>query len=336
MPIKGLTDRGAKFPEIGRIRKGAPKEPNRPGFDLTYFRVEFDEEEVDAAKTFRAHYGEKPAEIDIVLPFPTAAENFEAWREAYLAGGLIHRCDGETVQYAFDPLTGETRVKGGIGPGGTIVPCDGVSAVAYYDAQGGTRKPVFCKPYGRLKVILPVLRRAAYLTVLTSSVYDIARLTEQLMAYADLGERGLIGMPLILRRRPAEISRQVDGKKVKVTKSLLSIEADPKWVEQKLIAMRSATLPALLPGATLDLAVSHPETVEGEFEDDGPETDPSAPKEQGARPPVDVPASDGPTAFWLTFKKTGLEHSVGQQIVKELGDDFAKARQRVREQYHVD
>ncbi|HLA80397.1 MAG TPA: hypothetical protein VJP78_02030, partial [Thermoleophilia bacterium] len=243
------------------------------------------------------------------------------------------------------PLTGETRVKNGVGPGGMQVPCDGESPVAFYDNAAGKRTPVFCKPYGRLKVILPILRRAAYLTVLTSSVYDIGRLTEQLEAYALLGERGLIGMPLILRRRPARISRLEGGKKVKVTKSLLSIEADPNWVGQKLVAMRDATLPALL-GSSLDLAVAHVEPVtEGDFtpiehdEDEvegaGAEGKSEEPTNGNPPPVVREDALGASTAFWLTFKKTGLEHSVGLQIVKECGDDFKKARERVKAQYQV-
>ena len=44
MPIKGLTNGEMDFPEIGRLRKGAPKtQADRPGKDLTYFRFEADE-----------------------------------------------------------------------------------------------------------------------------------------------------------------------------------------------------------------------------------------------------------------------------------------------------
>ena len=91
MPIRGLTDRPASFPEIGSVRKGAPKEPNRPGADLKYFRVEFDEREQAAAKIFSVSYPDQPTELNIWFPFNDVDRNFEAWREAYVAGALIHR-----------------------------------------------------------------------------------------------------------------------------------------------------------------------------------------------------------------------------------------------------
>ena len=108
MPIKGLTDRQAAFPEIGGIRKGAPK-PNakQPGPDLKYFRVDFDAQEAAAAATFAKVYGAQPTELNILFPFNEIERNFDAWRETYTAGALLHRCDGERIWYEVDPRTGE-------------------------------------------------------------------------------------------------------------------------------------------------------------------------------------------------------------------------------------
>jgi len=288
MPIKGLTDRHAKFPEIGRIRKGgaAPRDAQgrttRIGPDLTYFRVEFDERETEATAIFEKHYGTaaegKPDEIDILLPFATVDENFEAWREAYLAGGMIHRCDGEWVQYEYDPKIGGPSVKGGIDVAtGERRACDGSKPVLLYGPQHD--KPLMCKPAGRLKVLLPVLRRAAYVTVLTGSVYDIVHLSEQLEAYRLLGgPQGLVGIPLVLRRRPKEISRPdpATGERKRMTKSLLSIEADPEWVRQRMTALQASATPDLEPGAVLRLpasraAVDEDEAIEGDVLDLGDE-----------------------------------------------------------------
>ena len=47
MPIIGLTDRPASFPQIGILRKGAPKPERGPGRDLKHFR--FDTDDTDAA-----------------------------------------------------------------------------------------------------------------------------------------------------------------------------------------------------------------------------------------------------------------------------------------------
>ena len=225
MPIRGLSDRAASFPEIGRIRKGAPKQEDRPGEDLTYFRIELDEAEKEAAAILRGAYPENPTELNILLPFNSVDENFDAWREAYVAGGMVHRCDGERVWYEINPKTGERIVVAG----DPIKQCD------------GSKK---CKPVGRLKVLIPELQRLAYLTVLTGSVHDVMNISRQLDALLQINGQ-LAGVPLKLRRRPMAISTPSgpDGKRARRIKSLLSIEADPGWVRHKLLSMRAAALP---------------------------------------------------------------------------------------------
>jgi len=225
MPIKGLTDRGAAFPEIGRVRKGAKKTKNAPGSDLDYFRVEFDEQETRTADAFKAVYGDKPDEINILLPFNGVDENFEAWREAYVRGGLIHRCDGEQVIYEVNQSTGEKVV---------------VNAQPFKACNRSSN----CKPVGRLKVLVPELQRLAYLTVLTGSVHDIMNISQQLEALLQMRGK-LAGIPLKLRRRPREISTPSgeNGKRARRTKWLLSVEADPDWVKCQLTAMKQAALP---------------------------------------------------------------------------------------------
>ena len=59
MTIKNMTDKGLSFPQIGIIRKGAKKEPNGPGKDLPYFRVDFAEHEKKSAADFAAAYANK-------------------------------------------------------------------------------------------------------------------------------------------------------------------------------------------------------------------------------------------------------------------------------------
>jgi hypothetical protein len=226
MPIRGLTDRAASFPEIGQVRKGAPKpaDGKRPGADLTWFRVEFDEREVEAAATFKGEYGEQPDEINVLLPFNVVDENFDAWREAYVAGGLIHRCDGDRIQYELGH-----GAKPAVVDGRPEKKCDGTAG---------------CKPVGRLKVLVPELHRLAYLTVMTTSLHDIMNLHRQLEALLQINGK-LSGVPLKLRRRPMMISTPSgpDGKRARREKWLLSIEADPQWVKAKILAMKAAALP---------------------------------------------------------------------------------------------
>ncbi len=235
MPIKGMTDQAPSFPQIGVIRKGAPKpkDAKRPGADLKHFRVVFDEEETEAAEMFANTYGPTPAEINILIPFDEIDRNWEAWREAYVAGAMIHRCDGEHVVYALDPKTGEVLVHSGRSvEAHQPVACDGLAK---------------CKPSGRLRVIVPELQRLAYLMVLTTSIHDIVNISKHLAAIKELNGGQLRGLPLMLRRRPKMISTPSgpNGKRARREKWLMSIEADPKWVAAKLREFGAASFPAL-------------------------------------------------------------------------------------------
>lgn len=240
MPIKGLTDRGLAFPEIGQIRKGAKKTENRPGGDLTYFRVEFDEQEPKAAKAFKDVYGDKPAYIRVMFPFNEIERMWDAWYEAYTAGRMVARSDGEFVVYQLDDK-GDIIVHNGVDLQGNKVPhpADGVAGRDY---KGNAVK---FKATGRLKVIVPELSRAAYLTVMTTSVHDIGNISAQLAAFKELNSGQLAGIPFLLRRRPKEISTPSgqNGQRARRVKWLISIEADPEWVRAKLAEVRTLALP---------------------------------------------------------------------------------------------
>lgn len=269
MPIKGLTDRGLAFPEIGQIRKGAPKGDRAPGKDLTYFRVEFDEREVKAAEQFRQVYGDQPTAIRIILPFNDLSRMWDAWLEAYTAGRMIARSDGEWVQYQINGQTGEILVMNGKDTKTGEPVAHPRDDVAGYDFK---KNAIKYKASGRLKVIIPELGRAAYLTVLTTSKHDIANISAQLAAFAEINRGQIAGIPFILRRKPKKISMpgQTPGQRVRVVKWMLSIEADPDWVKAKLGELNTAALPAgvvhaLPPGPVDDEGF---EQVEGEIEDD--------------------------------------------------------------------
>ena len=245
MPIKGLSDRGLAFPEIGQIRKGAPKTENAPGKDLAYFRVDFDEQETEAIAKFTEIYGDKPTDINIVLPFNEIEQLWDAWLEGYTAGRLVARSDGEKFIYLVDTKTGDVLVKNGVDKSGKPMPyTDGM--IVGYDYQG---KPVKCKAAGRLKVVIPELQRLAFLTVLTTSLHDIGNISAQLLAIqtfcVGMG-KGLGGTPLVLRRRPHEVSTpdpKDKSKRARRTKWLLSIEADPEFVKAALIETKRLALP---------------------------------------------------------------------------------------------
>ena len=241
MPIKNLTNRGLAFPEIGQIRKGAPKDDQgKLGKDLQYFRAEFAEGEVDAAKTFEEAYGSEPNEINILLPFNDINTCWEAWLEAYTAGRMVARSDGEKFDYLIDTGTGEVLVKNGI-PFKAYE--DGMSVGSYQDSKGDTQQ-IYCKETGRLKVVIPELQRLAYVTVMTSSKHDISNLDAQLSALKQINEGIIAGIPMVLRRRPKKISTpKEDGTRARYTKWMLSIEADPEWVKHKLTEFQALALP---------------------------------------------------------------------------------------------
>lgn len=216
MPIVGLTDRTEAFPRIGTLRKGAPKPQNgnKPGADLNYFR--FDCEDEEARKLFTDHYGAEPRAIRVFVPFKTTNENFEAWKEEWSASSLKHRCDGKTMVLWLKNGHYSEEQK----------PC-----------QGG------CKQVGRLHVIIPELRRMAFVTVLTTSIHDIMQIQANLMAL-ESARGDLRGIPLILKRSPRKISTpRNNGERARSEKWLITVEAQPQWVELQLSAQERAALP---------------------------------------------------------------------------------------------
>ena len=342
-PIKGLTDRGMAFPEIGQIRKGAPKPERGPGKDLTFFRVTFDERETEATETFKRVYGEQPAEIRVILPFDEIDRMWEAWLEAYTAGRLVARSDGERFVYLVDTKTGEVKVKNGQ----PFAPYSEDQVVGH-DYQN---KPVKCRPVGRLKVIVPELARAAYLTVLTTSVHDIANISQQLEAFKQLNNEHIKGIPLVLRRRPKKISApgKEKGQRVRIVKWMLSIEADPEWVKAMLQEVKRAALPgngfALLPEA-VPAEVEHEPIIEAGEEDDwelpdkiiegeviveqaGQPEMPANPLRQAAEAAAPAAANgDGKKAtstnFWKLANSLGVDKDAGNAIMREVNNDWAK------------
>ena len=329
MAIKGLTNRGLAFPEIGQIRKGSPKTEKAPGRDLAYFRVTFDEKETEAATQFEQVYGKTPDEIRIVLPFNDLDRMWEAWLEAYTAGRLVARSDGEKFIYWVDTRTGETKVQ------------NGVPETPYKDRMevGKERsgKSIVCKPAGRLKVIIPELARAAYLTVLTTSLHDIANIDSQLSAFKELNNGQIAGIPLMLRRRPKKISCPgKDGNRVRMTKYMLSIEADPAWVKAKLMEVKRLALPgnglALLPGQT----EPHEEYIETESqyidedEDEGEVTgevvEEAVTETTTTSEPEDIEPADPATAYWsLCYDVLKWSQKDAKATLDRYNGDLVKA-----------
>ena len=330
MPIKGLTDRGLALPEIGQIRKGGKKEKRVKdgreyevmGKDLGYFRVEFDENEKKASADFAAAYGPQPSALRIILPFNEVDRMWEAWYEAYTAGRMVARSDGEFIVYQLDNK-GDIIVQNWHDKNGNKVPhpTDGIAGSDY---KGNAVK---FKAVGRLKVIVPELARAAYLVVMTSSTHDISNISNQLAAFKQLNNGQIAGIPLILRRRPKSISvPKPDGSRVRMNKSLLSIEADPQWVSAKLSHLNAIALPqvqqALLPASLDD------DTTDAEYELDEDEIDEEAPeqKHEPKEQPIELIEPMGQEAVTLAAKTWNITVGEAAKAIaaKNLGKRIDK------------
>lgn len=226
MPIPGLRDeQNLSFPKIGDIRKGAPKKENgQVGPDLTYFRyVPVTGEELAEAR-FHEVYKDEPRAINVLLPFDEISRNFETFMERHTAGAL--------------------QCRGDIEGGKCLMWRDKAGKMQHVPKDCPTPICEGCKETGRLKIIIPELQRLGYVTVHTTSIWDIIELTRNLGALRKLTGNGLKGIPLVLKRRPRSISTPwKNGKRARRGKWLLSIEADQRWVKAQLEAMEMAALP---------------------------------------------------------------------------------------------
>jgi len=247
MAIKGLTDAEsviARFPAIGKLRKGGEQKPKidkrtgQPekdkfgnvkmiqGEDLDYFR--FDSQKPKAVITFTEHYGNQPKMFHVYLPFATPDDNFSTWKEAYSASALQHRCDGERVILQLEQ--------------GKYVDYRKVSESQRPECPGG------CKEIGRLELILPEMWKSGFIghvTLETHSKHDLMTIMASLRkAYTERQKRGmdLRGMQFTLYRQNREVSvpgwGKNEGKRVRVTKNLVILEPSVDWAVLQLEAMR--------------------------------------------------------------------------------------------------
>ena len=222
MAVKGLTtkkdfvvSRGA--PKLGKLFKGAPKTPKRPGKDLDYFRVEFEPQYRPLAAVFEKMFGEKPDRFDVKLIGDTVDQVFPTYFEQWNHHTMEHRCDGEeqhrwydkkAKQYSSDPI-----------------PCAKLNA-------DGCR----CKLVGRLAFVIPtfndVTRQIGSFTIETHSINDIQELFHPLsFLHTVFGTLNFV--PVTLGRAPKEHSWQNDkGDRGRKTSSLLYVNFDADMLNE--------------------------------------------------------------------------------------------------------
>ena len=224
MPIKSLTTRQARFPLLGKIRKGGEKKenPKRPGTlisgdDLEHFRIDSDIQGIN--EKFTAIYGKEPKQLDCLLPFPYTDQVFPCWMEEWGTTGLVSRCD-EEKQVIYQQA-------------GKMIATNPIPCKRQQNLDG-SYSGCKCKQVGRLQIVLPKLGELGYFEVETHSKWDIIGLTEQLLAI-ETSAGSLIGIPFLLERGLRELSYPLsDGKRGRKTFSLLSIRVHPSRASQVL------------------------------------------------------------------------------------------------------
>lgn len=257
----------AAFPDIGQLRKGLPKnEQGHVGKDLkTRFRILFfagDENKASRERFQQVHKDEIEIlpngdmlieRLTIFLPFPDPFECFDSSYEAYTAGRMVARADGEKFLRWVDTATGEVKVNNGE----PFTEFEPGQIVGSYQNKNGKKEVIRAKAVGRLRVVLPELARLAYVTLHTTSIYDVVRITEQLKAIHWIsqflpGRHGVAGIPIVLSRRMTKVTwTQADGSARRVEHGLINLEIDQGWVERMFASLADTALPAGVQAALL-------------------------------------------------------------------------------------
>lgn len=248
MPIAGLTLETPRWPRLGTLRKGAvmgtdKNGKTKPGADLDE-ELRFVGIDDEITQDWVEQYGQDLVKsLRVNLPYATVDECWQAWREHWVAGGLVYRCDGKQHPLWFDP-------KGGPKGSGAYVA----------DAPKPCPGPQSCeaKAVGRLEVIPRDFGRLGTVCVLTTSVNDIVQFDGSLRQLALLvGD--LRRVPMVLRRVPRKISTPgSDGKRVRRLKWGLHLEVDATWSRQMIQA--HATGGRVLAGPSDDVRLLEDDT----------------------------------------------------------------------------
>lgn len=222
MPIIGLTDKqsvqaGAGLPLIGRIFKGSEKAANRPGKDLSHFRVALEPQFQHLQPVWDDLYGAEPTEFRIFLTAPTVDKAFPTWLEEWNHSGLLHRCDGHQ-QHSH-------MVNGQIS----------------HEKIACAAPACQCNRVGRLVFMMPDFIDAAGLlglfSISTHSLYDILGIHRYLSTIEGMHGR-LTGIPFVFGRAGKEVSMpsyKDASKRTKQTKSLLYIHVDEDFTRNQLL-----------------------------------------------------------------------------------------------------
>lgn len=252
MGIHGITGELARYPRLGKLRKGdkKPEAGNRPGRDLGE-KLRFASDDPDLEQEWAEAFGGLSVEeLTVLLPYATVAECWQAWREEYGASALKTRCDGKNHVLWLDTTTGDYS--------DTPKPCPGDSCQA--------------KEVGRLDLLVLGFPRLGTVTLETTSLNDIRNLDGCLRLLA-MQSGDLTQIPLRLCRVVRNISRpkmqggKRTGERVRSPEWLLHIEPSPAWVRQRLESRRQEVDRLIAGTASMMLPDADHGAIEGSYRD---------------------------------------------------------------------
>jgi hypothetical protein len=240
MPIKGLSER-RQIPRIGKIRLGIKVQGEHSEYPraVDYFVVNEDQSTSGAAaRAFHAIYGDKPRQLEIMLPVEDNSKFFAQWYKRYGSGtGLICKGDGEMAQ-EIDKETGEI----------TQHACDPATC------EWAAKK--HCRAIGSFQFLLYRVPGLGIWQIDTSSVNSILQLNSGIdyvkrltrsKAYPD----GRVAMiPLILAVKSKEVT--AEGKKKHVF--VMDIASETMKLEDLLGNAQLEPIQLLLPESNEDEA----------------------------------------------------------------------------------
>jgi len=234
-PIKGLTDRPPRLPRIGKIHLGVKVTTKKDGTPCApypratnYFVFDPKHPQYDElVKT----YGDKPAELRILLPIEDEAKFASQFYRLYsMTRGLVCKGDGEEALRMIDSATGSVAVRDTKDVAMKPIPCQGRDCPDY--------GPRACGEVMNLQFILPEVSGFGVWQIDTGSINSIINVNSALELVR--GVYGRVSMvPLILALEPKEVVNPDDGKKKTVR--VLNIRSQDKMIE----AYRKAQMPPL-------------------------------------------------------------------------------------------
>jgi len=225
-----------RLPRLGKIRLGQKHPEKGYPMDLDYFKVP---DEV------AARYGERPRELDVMLPVDDPAQLFPYALKWYSATMLICKGDGVTANRLKTKVEEADEVIEDVPGKTTRIKCPCPHLKTDENPKGE------CTLKGTLMVMLPSVSVGGVYAIDTSSINNVIEINSAIAREdSEAGEpagflRAMFGrvalIPLKLRRVEREIIRPTDNKKTK------------KWLLQLTVDMGVHEVQAFRDGAVLAL-----------------------------------------------------------------------------------